>query len=250
MKLSFSIISLTSCSGCISALFSLDILSQFLEKSNILYFPLISDTTNIEDHDIALVEGCISTETQINTILDIRKYAKKVYALGSCAAFGGILSLSKEKKSYPISNYIEIDGIIPGCPPPENILGNCLIRLMENKDFSLPEKTLCFDCPLRNEYPIPTNKKINEFLPDINSFNEKSEPPECFLSKGILCLGPITRGGCDHLCIKQGVPCEGCMGPVAKDQLSNIINFISLYKISNDLKDEKSIFFKFSNPKL
>ncbi|MEJ2248992.1 MAG: hypothetical protein P8Y70_05055 [Candidatus Lokiarchaeota archaeon] len=249
MRLRFSIVSLTSCSGCISTLFSLDIISQFMERSSFNYFPFISDMKEIQDHDITLVEGCVSKKSQIEILQKLRKHSKKIYALGSCAAFGGILSLAENKDAKPISKYIDIDGIIPGCPPPENLFGNCLIRLMENKEISLSQKTLCFECPLKKQNGINVNKKIEKILPDLDLLdNNKSE--ECFLSRGILCFGPITRDGCEHKCIIQNVPCEGCMGPVAKDQLSNIINFMSLYKISKNLKEEKSLYFKFSKPEL
>ncbi len=30
---------------------------------------------------------------------------------------------------------------------------------------------------------------------------------------GIICLGPVTRGGCDARCMTSGVPCRGCFGP-------------------------------------
>ncbi|GAG65388.1 unnamed protein product, partial [marine sediment metagenome] len=130
MKPRFIIISLTSCSGCISTLISLDIFPQFLERTKIIHFPFILDVEKIEDCDIALVEGCISEDSEIGFLKEVRKHAKKVYALGTCAAFGGILSLSNSRNINPISTYIEIDGIIPGCPPPSKLLGNILIRLI------------------------------------------------------------------------------------------------------------------------
>jgi len=143
LKLSFSVFSLTGCSGCISTLIALDVFPQFLERSKIVYFPFISDEINIKNCDVALIEGCISEENQIDVIKNIRKSAKKVYALGSCAAFGGILSLSEKRTAEPISSFTEIDGIIPGCPPPSKLLGNCLIKLIENKEIELSEKNLC-----------------------------------------------------------------------------------------------------------
>ena len=76
MKLSFSVFSLTGCSGCISTLMALDVFPQFLERTKIVYFPFISDEKNIKKCDIALIEGCISEENQINTIKNIRTSAK------------------------------------------------------------------------------------------------------------------------------------------------------------------------------
>ncbi|MFX1340969.1 MAG: hypothetical protein ACFFDK_20330, partial [Promethearchaeota archaeon] len=73
MKLKFSIITLTGCSGCISTLISLDIFPQFLERTEILYFPFINDTRKVENCDVALIEGCISEKSEINFLKNIRK---------------------------------------------------------------------------------------------------------------------------------------------------------------------------------
>ncbi len=250
MKPKVAIFSLTACSGCISTLISLNIFPQFLERSKISNFSFISDIKEIESSNIALIEGCISEDSQIKKIKEIRTQAKKVYALGTCASFGGILNLSNVKKAEPISNYIEIDGIIPGCPPPSKLLGNCLLRMIENKNIDLSKKNMCANCPLKGDLELTfktNNPKIYLSSDQINLHDESSE---CFLNKGILCLGPITRDGCDHRCIEYGVPCEGCMGPVSKDFTSNLINFLSLVNLSDDLKNYKAIFYRFSKPKL
>ena len=250
MKPRFIIISLTSCSGCISTFISLDIFPQFLERTKIIHFPFILDGEKIEDCDIALVEGCISEDSEIGLLKEVRKHAKKVYALGTCAAFGGILSLSNSRKIKPISTYIEIDGIIPGCPPPSKIFGNLLIRIIENKDTSLSEKVLCSSCPLRGNMVGNLDTKIIKINPNPDEIVLGEENLDCFLKKGILCLGPVTREGCESKCIKVGLPCEGCMGPVSKDFTSNIINFLSLISLSEDLEYYEGIFYRFSKPKL
>jgi len=250
LKPRFSIVSLTGCSGCISTLISLDIFPQFLERTKVIYFPFISDTENIEDCDIALVEGCISEQKDITYLKKVRKHAKKVFALGTCAAFGGILSLSFSKDAKPISTFIEIDGIIPGCPPPSKLFGNLLIRLVENKEINLSEKVMCANCPLRENSEVDFNQKITRINPNPDEILIGEENLECFLKKGILCLGPITREGCENKCITLGFPCEGCLGPVSKDFTANVINFLSLTNLSEDLKNYEGIFYRFSKPKL
>ena len=249
MKLRFLIASLTSCSGCISTLISSDIFPEFLERTNISYFPFISDENKITECDIALIEGCISMDSQIELLKEIRNNVKKVYALGTCAAFGGILSLSKKKKAGAISDIVQIDGIIPGCPPPLKLIGTCLIRLIENKEIELSEKNLCSSCPLRGNNNILIEKQIYKLNPSGDEILSLDENPNCFLNDGILCLGPITREGCDHICIEHGIPCEGCLGPVSKDYTSNLINFLSIVNLSKDLRKYKGIFYRFSKPK-
>ena len=250
MKLKFLITSFTSCSGCTSSLLSSDVFPQFLERTKITYFPFILDETKIQECDIALIEGCISMESQVEKLKDIRNKASKVYALGTCAAFGGILSLSKKKKAEALSEYIEIDGTIPGCPPPQKLIGNCLIKLIENKDFELSEKNLCSSCPFREDFELSYNNQIDRLSFSNEEINSIEKENRCFLNRGILCLGPITREGCDCACIENKIPCEGCMGPISKDFTANLINFLSLVNLSPDLKRYKGIFYRFSKPKI
>ncbi|MFX1273695.1 MAG: hypothetical protein ACFFBP_11440 [Promethearchaeota archaeon] len=250
MKLKFLITSLTSCSGCISSLISLDIFPQLLERTEISYFPFISDKPRADLCDIALIEGCVSEDSQIDFLKDIRISTKKVYALGTCAAFGGILSLSKKKIAAPLSDFIEIDGIIPGCPPPSKLFGNCLIKLLERKNIELSKKNLCSECPYKTTFKFNPITQINQLYPHNIELNNYEENTNCFLSRGIMCLGPITREGCDHECIKRGIPCEGCLGPVSRDFTSSIINFLSLLNLVKDLKKYSGIFYRFSKPKI
>ncbi len=226
---------------------------QFLERSNVITFPFISDSDEVEDCDIALIEGCVSEDSQVDVLKSIRKHAKKVIALGSCAAFGGISSLSEKGEAIPLNSVIEVDGFIPGCAPPSKMLGNSLLRLIENKSIVLPEKNLCATCPLRGKFEtnVETNGDIliDKIMPDPSEIHTSEEDSICLLKKGILCLGPVTRDGCEQRCIKFGIPCEGCLGPVSKDYISNIVNFLSLIEPSRDLKKYEGIFFRFAKPK-
>jgi len=63
-------------------------------------------------------------------------------------------------------------------------------------------------------------------------------------------LGPITREGCENKCIEVGIPCEGCMGPISQDFTSNLINFLSLTRLSEDFRKYDGIFFRFAKPKI
>ncbi|NHI93363.1 MAG: hypothetical protein EAX96_12830 [Candidatus Lokiarchaeota archaeon] len=232
-------------------MFTLDMFKQFMQMADITFFPFLSDTEEIEDADIAIIEGSVLEEDedhQVKTLKEIRKRSKRVYALGTCAVFGGIVNLNKDKQGIPVSKYIEIDGSIPGCPPPPKLLGNALMNILENKEIVLSKKNLCNKCPLRSSLDYNFQNEINTLIP-IKDMT-KSDTPTCFLKDGILCLGPITREGCESQCIKQGVPCEGCLGPIKADFTSNIINFLSLINFSKDLQDYTGIFFRFSRPKI
>ena len=219
--------------------------------AEITYFPFLKDNDTIEESDIAIIEGCISAseeEDQVKKLKEIRKKCKKIFALGTCATHGGIMNLNSEKQGFPISNYIDIEGMIPGCPPPLKLLGNALINILENKPIILSEKNLCNSCLLRDNMKDLASVKINKLSPN-KPMNWK-EFPNCFLNDGILCLGPITREGCESNCIKLGIPCEGCMGSISQDITASLINFLSLIKISNDLRKYEGIYYRFSKPRI
>ncbi|MGA2262641.1 MAG: oxidoreductase, partial [Acidobacteriota bacterium] len=53
-------------------------------------------------------------------------------------------------------------------------------------------------------------KKITSFK---RIATAQPEQETCYLEQGFLCLGPVTRGGCDTRCQLSGVACRGCYGP-------------------------------------
>jgi len=226
---------------------ALDIFPEFLERVELVYFPFLVDKTKIQECDIALIEGCVSEESQQEVLKEVRRKAKKVIALGTCAAHGGILNLSNENQGDPIAKYIEINGIISGCPPPSKLLGNSIIKLLENKDLEIPNKNLCFNCPLRGDLEYVENIEIKYLLPQKYP---GTLPKRCFLRDHILCLGPITRAGCENQCIEYGIPCEGCMGPISQEFTASIINYLSILKLSTNLKNYRGIYFRFAKPKI
>lgn len=242
MKPKLLITSLTSCNGCITSIIELEIFPEFLESVDFIFFPLIEDKDNIDNCDIALIEGCITKEEQKEEVLEIRKKAKKVIALGTCAIFGGITSLSDEIESIPINEIIEIDGFIPGCPTPTEFLGSSLMALLNGEKIKLSPKNLCSECDLRPDSGVKSKIKIDKLIPE-------KIPFECFLHENVLCLGLITRAGCKAKCLKANIPCEGCMGPILADFMSNMVNFFSSIEVSEDIKISEEIYSKFTHPK-
>lgn len=105
---------------------------------------------------------------------------------------------------------------------------------------------MCSTCPLNNLAKLDLPLTIDKIVPRNDEIRFPGENVSCFLNNGILCLGPITRDGCDHLCIHQGLPCEGCLGPVSKGFTSNLINFLSLFNLSKNLRNYRGIYYRFS----
>ena len=113
-----------------------------------------------------------------------------------------------------LDQVVDVDYYIPGCAPTPKVIGEALNALLTGK---LPPKgavlassrALCYECPLSETKPekpvLAEVKRVWEIVPD---------PDTCLLAQGILCLGPVTRGGCEALCINAHMPCTGCFGPL------------------------------------
>jgi F420-non-reducing hydrogenase small subunit len=113
-----------------------------------------------------------------------------------------------------LDQVVDVDFYVPGCPPTPKVIANALQALLSGE---LPPKgsvlagprALCHECPLRATKPerpvLADVKRVWEIVPD---------PDTCLLAQGILCLGPVTRGGCEALCIGAHMPCTGCFGPL------------------------------------
>jgi len=56
---------------------------------------------------------------------------------------------------------------------------------------------------------------------DLNGVPVCAECPNqkegCFLSRGVLCLGPITYANCEAYCTRRGYKCEGCHSAVGHE---------------------------------
>ena len=113
-----------------------------------------------------------------------------------------------------LDQVIDVDYYLPGCPPTGKITFQAIEAILAGK---LPEKgavlagdrALCYECDLNSTKPekllVSDLKRVHQVIVD----REK-----CLLAQGILCLGPVTRGGCEAPCVKGGMPCTGCFGPL------------------------------------
>jgi F420-non-reducing hydrogenase small subunit len=115
---------------------------------------------------------------------------------------------------YKLDDIISVDYYLPGCPPTPDLIATALGAIVSGQ---LPprgsvigsDKALCTDCS-RNEtkpdvFTIKGLKRIHEI---------QANPDECFLTQGVLCMGPATRSGCGQQCISGNMPCTGCFGSV------------------------------------
>jgi len=139
-----------------------------------------------------------------------------------------------------LDQVIDVDYYLPGCPPPVKIIKEALNAILTGQlppkgAVLAPDEALCDECPRRDTKPdkiiISKFVRPHQILMD----HEK-----CLLAQGLVCLGPVTRKGCEGSCTKASMPCTGCMGPT-----SRVVDFggkaLSAIASIVDAKDEREI---------
>lgn len=205
----------------------------------------------IPQADVGIVTGGIRNEENRELVKEMRDKCKILIALGSCACYGGIPALANQYKVddiyekvfrgskstesaptpkseipplldrvYAADEVVKVDVYIPGCPTQPEIVTDALGALLEGKTFTLPERSVCDDCPTKREKKAVSS--IKRPLESVVEAGQKLEETRCFMELGYLCLGPITKSGCGGnektpRCIKGYMTCRGCFGPIRKE---------------------------------
>lgn len=186
------------------------------------------ETHDDEEIDVAFIEGSISTDHHLEMLTGIRKRAKIIVALGSCACFGGPQAarlgcddwserfgkvygdvkhtVAKPFEAHPLDEYVKVDYYLPGCPIDKYQFFYAVTRLVQGMPIELTKFPVCAEC----------------------KWNEN----ECLLLKGELCLGPVTAGGCNSRCPNHNLPCIGCWGPTDEANVASEINLLKEKKFS------------------
>ena len=209
-KIRLAVFKLSSCSGCQQQIIDLgEDLLALTEKIEIAYFLEASSKTTPGPYDVALIEGSVSTPQEVELVKEIRENSKIVVAVGSCATYGGIQALRnwldfsevKEQvypnpdwikaleKSSPVSDYIQVDYAVSGCPANKVQLLSVLKQVIIGKKVYHREESLCQECKRKGNVCV-------------------------VVTRGIPCLGPVVKEGCGALCPSYGRGCYGCFGPM------------------------------------
>jgi F420-non-reducing hydrogenase small subunit len=157
-----------------------------------------------------------------------------------------------------LSQTVEVDYFIPGCPPVADQIWNVIEVIISGK---LPEKgsvvgaymkTVCDECDHKKE-----DKKIKKF---VRPHEIDADWEKCLLEQGIICSGPATRSGCGALCLKANMPCRGCYGPPPGviDQGAKLLSAVAsvidadseeeIEKIIDEIPDPLGTFYRFGLP--
>ena len=209
----------TCCEGCELQLANKEsTLIDFLNLLEIVNFREVSSDRS-DSYEVALVEGSISRDDEVERLKKIRENAKILVAFGSCACFGGVNSL---KNRFPIEDVIRdvygdhvvetravrrvadvvpVGLEIPGCPVSKAEVEKIVVDLVTGVEIRFPNYPVCVEC----------NQNLNT----------------CVFDLGQICLGPITRAGCGAVCPNSKIGCLGCRG---QSEDANIGSFLQIAK--------------------
>ena len=209
-----------SCDGCqLTLLDCEDELLAIADRVRIAHFLEATSATVEGPYDISLVEGSVTTPSDVERIRRVREQSKLLVTIGACACAGGIQALRNFADidefrsivyarpeyiktlatSTPIAALVKVDLELRGCPIDREQLLETLSALLIGRRPDLPGHSVCFQC--------------------------KARGVTCLRVLGKTCLGPVTHAGCGALCPAYGRGCFGCFGPAAgASQPFNLFN--------------------------
>ena len=146
MKKKIGVFSFTCCEGCVIVFLETLNKKYFdwkdkLDFVNIRVLKKVTPAKEMEQLDIALVEGAVSTKGEIKKLKEIRKKSNKLVALGSGASTGYpsnqrnnfsqrkqqeikplLKKLKQIPKILPLKEFVKVDDSINSCPVEEDVL--------------------------------------------------------------------------------------------------------------------------------
>jgi coenzyme F420-reducing hydrogenase gamma subunit len=225
----------TGCEGCqLQIANKEETLLDLLGAIEVLNFRLISSDKQ-DGYDIAFVEGSITTEDEVARLKKIRRQAKILVAMGACACLGGVHNLRERfpladtvKEVYgthpvetgpvrKVSDIVNVDIELPGCPISKPEFEWLVRHLILGLEPQFPQYSVCVECKQR--------------------FNT------CVFDLGMMCLGPVTRAGCDAICPRNHLGCWGCRGPADEANFESLVEILRERGFSERQIAERAQFF-------
>ena len=198
-----------SCDGCqLSLLDCEDELLAVAGAIEIASFPEASTAMVDGPYDLSLVEGSITTPSDLDRLAEIRADSAALVTIGACATAGGIQALrngadveaftsivyahpeyiSTLATSTPIADHVEVDFELRGCPIDRRQLVEVITAYLTGRAPRIATTSVCVECKQR----------------ELTCVMVANQTP---------CLGPVTQSGCGALCPSFNRGCYGCFGP-------------------------------------
>lgn len=188
-------------------------------------------------YDLAFVEGSLVNDESERRLLNIRARSDLLVAYGSCATIGGVNGMKNRRplqdvqatvygknsdwfpttRTRALHQLVKVDYFIHGCPiyPPEFL--KVFKAALAGLPYPVPDHAVCVEC------------KFNENV--------------CLYDKGITCLGPVTRAGCNAWCVNNGNVCYGCRGLVSNPNKAGAEEVLRSYALDARLIANKMLMY-------
>ncbi|VVB73363.1 Sulfhydrogenase 1 subunit delta [uncultured archaeon] len=136
-KLRIGWFTFTCCEGCATVFVELmnDHFKEWREQIDFRHCRILKSKNDMRGMDLAIVEGAIASKDDVDKLKTIRRNAKRVMIVGSCAINGMPAALrnnfdAKKMKEIqpilrkfghlpkvePVVKFIKVDSQVPGCP--------------------------------------------------------------------------------------------------------------------------------------
>jgi NAD-reducing hydrogenase small subunit len=140
------------------------------QRADIVYGPLVDAQEFPPDVDVAIVEGAVSSQDDLEKIKHVRERSRILVALGDCAITSNVPSMRNRlpvkmlleriyiegadvqkgiptdgvptllKQAIPLQDVVKVDVHVPGCPPSASSILFVLTELLDGRIPDLKSK--------------------------------------------------------------------------------------------------------------
>jgi len=208
-RLRIAVHKFSSCDGCQLAFLNLgEDLLRLAREVDIVHFAEAGPVDPEAEVDVAFIEGSAAHPGDVPRLRGIRERSRFLVTIGACATAGGLQALRNAADapawlaavypspaaieelddSTPISAHVRVDFQLWGCPVTGRQVLATVGSLLAGVHPADGGDKVCLECKRRQNVCV-------------------------LVSRGLPCLGPVTRTGCGALCPAYGRDCYGCFGP-------------------------------------
>lgn len=244
MKPKVAVHKFSSCDGCQLALLNMgEALLTLFEQVNVVHFAEAGPVNTQEAVDISFIEGSLATPGDIERIKQIRANSDYLVTIGACATAGGLQALRNLTNAddwvsmiYATPEYIStLDRVMP-------------IRDQVKVDFEL------HGCPVNTRQIVAVLRSLLAGVVPVNDQDKlclecKRQQHVCVMvTRGLPCMGPVTRTGCGVLCPSVNRDCYACFGAAENCNTETLRNRLTELGLRSEQVTHRFVSFNSADP--